>query len=244
MDVILCGASGRMGKEMMGEIARSAHARVVAAVDRVLPNADCACYTRLSDVKEPADVVVDFSHRSGTVELIDFALSRELPLVIATTGQSEGEREYIRRASESIPIFFCGNMSLGVTLFVATVARVAATFPYAEVEIVETHHRGKADVPSGTALMIANAVLDARRGEGRIIVGRREGSRAKGDIGISSLRIGDVVGVHEVRIDTGFQTITLTHEAHSRALFTKGTMHAMSFICSQQPGLYSVKDFL
>lgn len=233
-----------MGQMMLSEISRSKSAKTVAAVDRVLPTANCACYTRLSDVKEKADVVVDFSHHSATVELVDFALKRGLALVIATTGQTVSEKQYIEKASESIPIFFCGNMSLGVALFVSTVARVAGTFPYADVEIVETHHKGKVDVPSGTALMLANAVLDARNGKGRIVIGRRDGAREKGDIGISSVRIGDVVGEHEVRINTGFQTITLKHEAHSRALFAIGAVRAIDFIRTKQHGLYSVKDFL
>lgn len=244
MDVILCGASGRMGREIYNEITYSSHSRVVAAVDKLLPSANCACYTSLDDVKEYADVVVDFSHHSGTVALVDFAVRRKLPLVIATTGQTDEEKAYIANASKTIPIFFCGNMSLGVTLFISLAAKIAATFPYADVEIVETHHKGKVDVPSGTALMLASAVLDARKGEGKIVVGRQGGLRERGDIGISSVRIGDVVGEHEVRINTGIQTITLKHEAHSRALFTKGTMHAMSFICTKEAGLYSVKDFL
>ncbi len=233
-----------MGQEMLSEISHSGYAEVVAAVDRRLPSLECPCYGDLSEVLENADVAVDFSHHSATKSLVDFAVAKQIPLVIATTGQTPEEREYISRAAENIPIFFCGNMSLGVTLFISVAAKIAQTFPYADVEIIETHHKGKSDIPSGTALMIANAVLDARNGEGRIVVGRQGGLRQKGDIGINSVRIGDIVGEHEVRINTGFQSITLKHEAHSRALFTKGTMHAIRFICTKRKGLYSVKDFL
>jgi len=243
VNVILVGANGRMGREMINEFGKS-NMKLVAAVDKSLPSLDCSCYKSISDVKDGADVIVDFSHHDNTAELVDFALKRKLPLVVATTGQTEAEKTYIKKASAKIPIFFCGNMSLGVALFVATVARIARTFPYADVEILEVHHNGKADVPSGTALMLAEAVTDARKGEGRIVIGRREGARRKGDIGISSLRIGNVVGEHEVRINTGFQTITLKHEAHSRALFTKGALRAINFIVTRRNGLYSVKDFL
>lgn len=241
MRVILCGANGRMGREIASEIARSSDMETVAEVD-ICPRE--GQYARIEDFAGDADVIVDFSHRSATVPLADFAVLRNIPLVIATTGQTEDEREYVRRASLSVPVFFCGNMSLGVAVFISLVARVAGTFPYADVEIVEAHRAGKADIPSGTALMIADAVLQARNGEGRIVVARREGTRSKGDIGISSLRIGETVGVHEVRISTAYQTITLKHEAHSRALFVAGAMHATRFIADKPAGLYGVKDFM
>ncbi len=250
MDVILCGACGRMGRELANEASRCKDMQIVAAVDKNPNESNCACkercefYSSISDVREHADVIVDFSHHTATRELADFAVSRGLPLVIATTGQTEEERRYIAEAAQSIPIFFCGNMSLGVTLFVETCARFAKTFPYADVEIIETHHKGKADSPSGTALMIANAVREARGGEGRIVVGNRDGVRQSGDIGISSVRLGSVVGEHEVRINTGFQTFTLKHEAHSRRLFTIGALHAMRFIVTKETGLYNVRDFL
>ncbi len=250
MNVILCGAGGRMGRELANEVARCNDMQIVAAADRNPIDANCACYTNcavytsISDVRESADVVVDFSHHTATKELADFAVDRGLPLVVATTGQTEEERMYIAKAAQSVPVFFCGNMSLGVTLFVDMSVRFAKTFPYADVEIIETHHKGKADSPSGTALMIANAVREARGGEGRIVVGNRDGVRQSGDIGISSVRLGSVVGEHEVRINTGFQTFTLKHEAHSRRLFTIGALHAMRFIVTKEKGLYNVKDFL
>lgn len=233
-----------MGGQVAAEINKCDDLELAACVDCSALALDCPCYLDISDVQESADVIVDFSHRSATRALVDFAVRTKTPLVVATTGQTSDERLYIERASDKIPIFFCGNMSLGVTLFISLVAKAAEIFPYADIEIVETHHAKKADVPSGTALMIAEAVLEARKGKGRIVVGRREGARSSGDIGISSLRIGGVVGIHEVRVTTGFQTITLKHEAHSRALFVTGTLNAIRFIVNKLNGLYSVKDFL
>ena len=241
MNIILCGANGRMGREIAREIARCSDMELAAEIDL---NAGGGQYKSIAEFNGSSDVIVDFSHRSATASIVDYAVERSIPLVIATTGQTEEEKEYIKRASDKIPVFFCGNMSLGVTVFVSLVAKVAEIFPYADVEIVETHRAGKADVPSGTALMIADAVLNAMEGRGKIVVGRREGARQKGDIGISSLRIGETVGVHEVRISTAYQTITLKHEAHSRALFVAGAMHAIRFIVNQSTGLYSVKNFL
>ncbi len=244
MRIILCGANGRMGKELTREIEKCSDMEIVAGVDKNTDMLGFPCYSDISEVNEQADIIVDFSHHSATASLVDGALGRGIPIVIATTGQTEAEKDYVKSAAEHIPVFFCGNMSLGVTLFVSLVGKVAEIFPYADVEIVETHHSGKADVPSGTALMIAESVLNSRKGVGRIVVGRQGGMRQKGDIGISSLRIGGVVGIHEVRISTGFQSITLRHEAHSRALFVTGAMHAIRFISDKQKGLYSVRDFL
>ena len=244
MKIVLCGASGRMGREIAHEIEVSSDMELVAGVDRCPHALKCAYYPQISDVKESADVIVDFSHHDGTHALVDFAKSKKIPLVIATTGQTESEKEYIANASQEVPIFFCGNMSLGVTLFITFVAKIAGIFPYADVEIIETHHNKKVDAPSGTALMLASAITEARGGKSSLVMGSRQGLRQKGDIGISSVRIGGVVGIHEVRINTGYQSFTLKHEAHSRALFAIGTMHAIRFIATKQNGLYSVKDFL
>ena len=242
--VILSGACGRMGKEMAREINACAETELVAAVDKCANAGEFNAYDSLFKVEEAADVVVDFSHRSATDEVLKFALSRKLPLVIATTGQTDEDKKKIYEAALEIPIFFCGNMSLGVTLFVSLAAKIAGIFPYADVEIIETHHNKKADAPSGTALMLADEILKARGGNGSVIAGRGCGVRQKGEIGISSVRIGNVVGVHEVRINTGYQSFTLKHEAHSRALFAIGAMHAIKFIVTRKAGLYSVKDFL
>jgi len=239
-----------MGQELTKEIhGDNLKYRLVAAVDVVVRSfqADffgCPFYSHIADVKERADIILDFSSPEATEELVRAALDRRIPLVIATTGQNEEQLRIIREAAEQIPIFMSGNMSMGVALFADSVARLAGFFDYADVEIIETHRKGKSDVPSGTALMIANAILEARGGVGRIIVGRRSGGREKGDIYISSLRMGEVVGVHEVRINTGFQTFTFTHEAHSRMLFVKGAIRALGFISTKTKGLFGVKDFM
>lgn len=238
--VVLAGASGRMGKIMAQELLEEGE-QIAAAVDVVLPRLACPSYRSFDEVKEDCDVVVDFSHRSLTRAVLDFAIKRGIPAVIATTGHSADEREEIARAAKRIPIFFCGNMSFGVALFVSLASRVAAAFPYADVEIVETHHAMKEDVPSGTALMLAAAIDDARGGGSKIVVGRKS-PRSPREIAISSLRIGERTGVHEVNFDTGYQLITLRHEAFSRKLFARGALNAIRFVKDKPPALYSVKD--
>ncbi len=244
MRVILCGAMGRMGAQVRASIASTNAYTLAAAVDLNAPSdLDCPYYADLTDVKEEADLLVDFSHHTATASLLQFALARKMPLVIATTGQTQEELAQIREASAQIPIFLSGNMSIGIALLASLVKQAAQAFPQADIEIVETHHNQKLDVPSGTALMLANAAKEGRGGAGTFCIGRHEnGKRPSGEIGLHSLRLGNVVGEHEVRIDTGTQTITLKHQAHSRALFAEGALTAAAFLVQKGNGLYSVSD--
>lgn len=246
MKVIVCGASGRMGKELIGAIEGGyCSATLAAATDIVLPIVNCPAYTDIAEVKEEADVIIDFSHHSATPSLLSYATERKLPLVIATTGQTEEEKEMIYKASEQIPVFYSGNMSIGIALLVSLVKQAVKVFPDADVEITEVHHNQKVDVPSGTALMLAEGVKEARSGESQFCIGRHEnGKRAHGEIGIHSLRMGKVIGEHEVRIDTGSQTITLSHKSHSRSLFAEGSLTAAVYLCGKEKGIYNVNDML
>ena len=241
MRVVINGACGRMGQQLVALAASElGGTQLVAAVDVVRPEVDCPAYTALADVVENCDVLIDFSHHSATKAVLDFALLRGIPAVIATTGQTDEERAMIEEASRHIPVFFAGNMSIGIALLVSLVKTAVKTFPDADVEIVETHHNQKLDVPSGTALMIARGVQEAREGT-TLCVGRHEnGKRPGGEVGIHSIRMGKVVGIHEVHINAGSQTITLKHEAHSRALFAEGALQAASFVADKPAGLYTL----
>ena len=241
MRVVINGASGRMGQELVASaMSGFGGAQLVAAVDVVQPAVACPAYTSLADVAEDCDVLVDFSHHSATKNVLDFALLRGIPVVIATTGQTDEEKSMIEEASRHIPVFCAGNMSIGIALLVSLVKTAVKTFPDADVEIVETHHNQKLDVPSGTALMIAHGVEDAREGT-TLCIGRHEnGKRPAGEVGIHSIRMGKVVGIHEVHINAGSQTITLKHEAHSRALFAEGALQAAGFVLGKTAGLYSL----
>ena len=243
MKIILVGAAGRMGETVAKELALLGH-EIAAAVDKLSPRLACPCYGDLSDVTEDADAVLDFSHHSSAYALAKFAARRSLPLVIATTGHDSDERQAIEDAAKRVPVFFCSNMSFGVSLFASLVGKVAAAFPYADVEIIETHRAMKADVPSGTALMLADTIDRARGGGSSLVVGRREGSRKGREIAISSLRLGDRVGEHEVIFDTGFQLITLRHEAFSRTLYARGAINALNFILDKPAGLYGINDIM
>ncbi len=207
-------------------------------------NIKSAKYADINDVKEPADVVLDFSCHRQSAATLNFALSRNISCIIAATGHTDDEKEYICLISQYIPVFFTSNLSPAIAILSSYTAKLAGVFDNADVEIVEAHHSSKTDVPSGTALMLANAVRSARN-HGEIHVGRHTcGARKKGEIGVHSLRLGNTFGEHEVRINTGNETIILKHIAHSRALYAEGAERAVRFIIDKSAGLYTVFDII
>lgn len=239
--VIINGASGAMGKLLAQVIDRTDGMEVVAGAAL---NGEGGFYSRLEEYQGPADIVIDFSHHSDTVPMMDYCVSRGLPAVVCTTGQTEEEMEYIAKASESIPVFKSANMSVGVALTAKIVREVAAKFGACDIEILEIHHNRKVDAPSGTAIMLADAVREARPelhyNTGRSGMAKREPD----EIGISAVRMGNIVGTHEVMFGTNTQTITISHQAHDRALFADGAVAAAGFLLGKPAGLYNMDDLL
>ena len=224
-----------------------AGARGVTAVYGVDPAGSVdgvVSYRRLSDAECDVDCIIDFSHHGATGELLAYALSERLPVVIATTGQTAEELRQIDAAAADIPIFRSANMSLGVALLVELAKVAAKTMPDADIEIIEKHHNRKLDAPSGTALMIANAIKKVRE-KSRFVFGRYgQAKRSSDEIGIHAVRMGNIVGEHEVLIGTDNETITIKHEAHNRALFAEGALAAASFLITRPAGLYSMQDMV
>jgi len=244
--IILNGAGGRMGREIMRLLSDGfRNCTLVAVVDaRGLEAVPYPAFTSISDCDVEADCIIDFSHHSATGALMAYAVEKGLPAVVATTGQTDEELQIIADASKKIPIFRAANMSVGVALLIELAKQAAAAFPEADIEIVEAHHNQKLDVPSGTALAIANAICEVRE-DAELVVGRHEnGKRRPEEIGIHSLRMGNVVGVHEIMINTGSQILTLKHEAVSRSLFAEGAPVAAEWLVGQTAGLYGMSDML
>lgn len=241
MDVIINGIDGAMGRKLVASIEKTDDMQVIAGIT---PTGADGAFLKPSDYTGPADVMIDFSHHDGTVPMIDYCVSRGLPVVVCTTGQTDEEMEYIREAAKSIPVFKSANMSLGVALVAKLVREVSAKFGDCDIEIVEAHHNRKVDAPSGTALMLADAVKDARPelhyNTGRSGMAKREPD----EIGINAIRMGNVVGMHEVMFGTDNQTITIKHEAHDRALFADGAVSAARFLCGKPAGLYDMNDLV
>ncbi len=246
MKILLSGACGHMGAEII-RLASEGYrgAAITAGVDPFRAEGlPFPCAANFDRAETDVDCIVDFSNRANTYALLDFAVRNHLPLVIATTGQTEDERAAIADASRNIPIFFAANFSLGVVLLIDLAKRTAATFPDAEIEIIEKHHDRKLDAPSGTALAIADAIRSVRP-LAWVLNGRSGRSkRTREEIGIHAVRMGNIVGEHEVIIGTPNQTITLTHTAHCRSIFAEGALSAAAFLKDQSPGLYDMQSLL
>ncbi|MBQ5969110.1 MAG: 4-hydroxy-tetrahydrodipicolinate reductase [Clostridia bacterium] len=243
MKIIVNGAGGRMGTVLCGLIEQSGEHTVAAYVSAefTLDEAQNR-YQSIDEFTGDADIIIDFSHHTAVPALCAYAVRRGLPLVIATTGLTEAELAAADDAAKEVPVFRSGNMSLGVAL-VSCLAKIAAkALPDANIEIVEAHHNQKLDVPSGTALLLADAIKSVRP-ESTYNIGRHEnGKRTDNEIGIHSLRMGSEVGTHEVIFATGSQVVTLRHEAENRALFAEGALTAAKFLCGKEPGLYNMDD--
>ena len=238
MKAILCGANGAMGKlirEILGE-------EVAGCVSLDGENGVPKTFAELGQVE--ADVVIDFSHHSAVADVLAYAGQIGCAAVIGTTGHTPEEKQQIAEASKALPVFFSGNMSLGIAVLCKLARDAAAFFPEADIEIVEVHHNRKVDAPSGTAKMLFEAVKEARPELTEHCGRAGEGKRQKNEVGISSLRMGNVVGIHEVHICTGNQTLTLRHEAGSRAMLAEGAVDAARFMVGKSAGMYTMKEML
>ena len=242
MRIILCGYAGHMGREVR-ECATRAGMEIVAGVDP-MAEPEGVCVRSFDDCTAEADVIIDFSHHSMTGALMDFAEKRNLPVVLATTGQTEDEKVRIRAAAKQIPIFLAANYSLGIAVLTDLVKRAAALYPDGEIEIVEQHHDRKLDAPSGTALSLFSAIKDVRPGATANTGRSGQGKRTPDEVGIHAIRMGNIVGVHEVMIGTQNERITLKHEAFSRGVFAEGSLKAAAFMIGKKPGAYDMKDLL
>ena len=241
MNIIINGANGRMGR-MLTECAEANGVGIAARISRsYFHDDDNQTFGILEEFTGDADVVIDFSNHSETGSLLGYCVMRHLPVVIGTTGQSEEELNQIREASKEIPIFLSGNMSVGVAVLADLAKRAAAMFPDADIEIIERHHNQKLDAPSGTALLLARRICEAR-GEMKFVVGRSgHAKREPDEIGIHALRYGSETGTHEIVISNGKETITLKHEAENRSLFAQGALVAAQTLITLEPGLYDMR---
>ena len=243
MEIILHGSTGAMGRAVAETVASGKHS-IAAYVSPEYPENAGRQYVKLSDFTGNADCIVDFSSHFAAKDLTDYAASRGIPLVIATTGYTEEEMDMVRECSKKVPVFMSSNMSLGVAAVADLAKRAAALFPGADIEIVEYHHNRKADAPSGTALMLAEKIREVRP-DANIVTGRSGyGKRQPQDIGISAVRLGNEVGTHEVYIATGSQVITISHRAQSRSLFAEGAISAAEFLIGKPAGLYGMQDLV
>jgi 4-hydroxy-tetrahydrodipicolinate reductase len=241
LKVIINGANGRIGRILTEMADNDPDIEIAALVsphggDKMIPN--------IGMFDGDADVVIDFSVHTAISGLMEYCVANDLPVVVCTTGFTEAESALIQQASEKIPVFKSANMSVGIALLNQFVKQAARIMSDCDVEIVEAHHNRKQDAPSGTALMLADSVRTVRPNL-HYQYGRSGSSRRQPDeIGMHSLRMGNVTGIHEVIFATDSQTITLKHEAHDPSLFAEGAIAAAKFLVGQNKGMYDMDDLI
>ena len=246
--VLISGALGHMGQAVLASLQAGDGSLVPAVgVDLQQGGFPGALFSSADQVDVPFDIAIDFSRPAAAMAVLDLCLREKKPLVIGTTGLGEGEMARLKEASQVIPVFFSRNMSLGVNLQLALVQAATRILGDAfDPEIVETHHNLKVDAPSGTALMLAEAIEGARAGESELVFGRHETNkrRAKEEIGIHSLRGGNKAGEHSVYFLGTDEEIIITHRAGSKRVFADGAVKAAAFLLEQRPGFYTMKDVI
>ena len=246
MKIILCGASGRMGKTV-AEAAAEANEKIVCGVDLAPSPAPFPVYDSFANIKESADVLIDFSSPQGLKERLMFCAAQNLPAVLGATGYSDSDLKLIEEYAARLAIFKTGNLSIGVNLLQLLVKKAAQVLGDGfDAEIIERHHNQKKDAPSGTALMLAKSVNEGFQDDRENVYGREGivGARKKSEIGIHAVRGGNIVGEHEVMFAGQDEIITLSHSARSRKIFANGALRAAKWLIGKPAGLYDMSDLL
>lgn len=248
-EIILCGCCGKMGAAVQAAAANREDCRIVAGVDIAgRPLGDFPVYTSLEQVAERADVLIDFSHPSALPSILEYCrLHPGLAAILCTTGYDREQVDAVNDSAKSLPLFYSRNMSLGVNLLIELAKKAESVLGDSfDVEIVEKHHNQKIDAPSGTALMLADAVSEARREAMKYTYDRhsQRKKREKSEIGLHSVRGGTIVGEHQVIFAGQHEVLTLSHSAQSKELFASGAVNAAVFMKGKGPGLYSMSDLV
>ncbi|MDO4483423.1 MAG: 4-hydroxy-tetrahydrodipicolinate reductase [Clostridia bacterium] len=246
MKIWISGALGFMGREVASR-AEKESIEIVGGID--VAQGDCAfpLYRSFDEAPVTGDVIIDFSRPDSLDSILRYAVSNNIPAVLCTTGYTDEQLEKIREASEKVAVFRSGNMSLGIALLCSLCKKAAKVLgsDY-DVEIVEMHHNRKVDAPSGTALMLADAVKSARDEELEMMCSRhgRDSKRKPNEIGIHAVRGGTVTGEHEVMFLGASERISISHSAENRSLFATGALRAAAYMAGREPGLYNMDDVI
>jgi len=252
----IAGATGRTGRRVVQQAAGDERFELIAALS-IPDDPLCGGRARVDGTEVPVtstlcdrcDVLIDFTLPTGTMHWLDHCLEHATPMVCGVTGHTDEQSARIRQAGETIPILHASNFSIGINLLAGLVGKVAAELGTAyDVEIVETHHKRKVDSPSGTALTLVDAILakTERSREDNVIWGRqgKTGQRPAGQIGVHAVRMGDIVGRHEIHFSGSGETITLRHEAHSRDAFAAGALRGAAWIVGKPASIYTMRDVI
>lgn len=248
-DIILIGCNGKMGHAVRELVAEKEDCRIVAGID-LLASGDCSfpVYVSLAGLPIPADVIIDFSHPATLPSILDYCSTHPgVAAVLCTTGYSDADTMEIEKAAKTLPLFYSRNMSLGVNLLIELAKKAEAVLGDGyDVEIIERHHNQKIDAPSGTALMIADAVNQVRKDEMQYTYDRhsQRKKREKKEIGLHAVRGGTIVGEHEILFAGRHESISISHSAQSKELFASGAVKAALFMKEKPSGLYDMSSLI
>lgn len=246
--IIIIGANGKMGRVINDVVSGRNDCKIVAGIDLNTDKySDFPIYSSVFNITEEADVIIDFSNPVLLDDLLSYSSEKKLPLIIATTGYSDEQKTKIAKAAENAPIFFTYNMSIGINLL-ANLAKKATEILGGDfdIEIVEKHHNQKIDAPSGTALMLAEAVSEMKNDSVKYEYDRhsKREKRSSNEIGIHSVRGGTIVGEHDIIFAGRDEIITLSHSARSKEIFAVGAVNAAVFMKGKAPGLYDMSELI
>ena len=246
--IVLSGCNGQMGRMISACVKQREDCTIVAGIDISGEILDTyPVFTNALECSVEADVIIDFSHPSALENTLALAEKTGTPAVIATTGLSPEQIKRIHAASKKIPVFFTANMSLGVNLLAELAKKAASVLGgQFDIEIVEKHHNQKIDAPSGTALMLADAISSVLKEEPQYVYDRHavRRKRGKNEIGLHAIRGGTIVGEHEIIFAGHDEVITLSHSAASKGVFATGSINAALFLCGRENGLYNMADLV
>lgn len=246
--IAICGANGKMGKAIYNCISAREDCKVIAGIDiNTEQYADFPIIDSPSKLPEKPDVIIDYSNPASLDGLLEYCLSTGTPIVLATTGYSDEQINKIKSAAEQIPVFFTFNMSLGINLLVQLAKKAASVLgDQFDIEIVEKHHNQKIDAPSGTAIMLANAINETLDNKYHYVYDRhsQRKKRDKNEIGMHAIRGGTIVGEHDVIFAGHDEVITLSHSAASKSVFAEGSINAAVYLSDKPAGLYDMSSLV
>lgn len=247
--IIMHGCNGKMGQVITGICNEDSNVEIVAGID-VIDNKDNGypVFTDINACDVEADVIVDFAAAVAVDKLLDYAVSKNIPVVLCTTGLSPEQLSKVSQASEKVALLKSANMSLGINTIMKLLKDAIAVFGPAgyDVEIVEKHHNLKVDAPSGTALALADSINEASNNQYEYIYDRSQTrqKRDKKELGISAVRGGTIVGEHEVLFAGIDEVIEIKHTAYSKSVFAKGAVEAAKFLAGKPAGMYNMSDVI
>ena len=248
MKVLIYGIAGTMGKIVYETCKNNPQIDGIVGVDKFANANDYTIpvYNDVNNVKESVDCIIDFSVKAALPDIINYSVKNNVPCVLCTTGYDKNDLALIEEASKKVAVFRSGNMSVGVNALVKLVSEAAKLLGlYSDVEIIEQHHNKKGDAPSGTAIMLADAVK-SQMNDLEIVNGREGicGKRSKNEIGMHAVRGGTIVGKHEVMFIMNNEIVTLKHESENKGIFAEGAIRAAEYLVNQPAGLYDMQDML